>query len=300
MKTEPLPATETINKRSANLDTLSTVDMLQLINAEDQLVATAVHTQIAAIAQAVDGISARMGAGGRLFYIGAGTSGRLGVLDASEMPPTFSVPHGSVIGIIAGGERALRFPIEGAEDDAAAGAADLQAHDFGNRDAVVGIAASGRTPYVIGALTHARALGGLTISLACSYPAPVHAAADINIAPLPGPEVIGGSTRMKSGSAQKLVLNMISTGVMVRLGKTYGNLMVDLMATNVKLADRARRIVAEATQASSAEAAALLQEADGEVKTAIVMRLCNISSAAARQRLTGAGGIVRAALKDNP
>jgi N-acetylmuramic acid 6-phosphate etherase len=294
--TPPLPATERSNPDASRIDAMSTLDMLTLINREDQRVALAVQRELPNIALAVDAVYARLSTGGRLFYTGAGTSGRLGVLDASEMPPTFSVPHGVVIGIIAGGERAVRYPIEGAEDDVAAGANDLQAHGFAATDALVGIAASGRTPYVIGALRYARGLGAVTISLACSMPAAVHDAAEINIAPLPGPEVISGSTRMKSGTAQKLVLNMLSTGVMVRLGKTYGNLMVDLMSTNKKLEDRARRIVAEAAGATPGQAAELLAQAGGEVKTAILMHRLNIGAAEARERLARAGGVMRAAL----
>ncbi|MBI5650762.1 MAG: N-acetylmuramic acid 6-phosphate etherase [Chloroflexi bacterium] len=288
--------TEAHNPATAEIDTLSTLEMLRRINAEDQRVAHAVAVELPHIAQAVDAIAERMRAGGRLIYIGAGTSGRLGVLDASEMPPTFSTRPDQVIAIIAGGNAAITRSIEGAEDDAEQGKLDLANLNVSARDSVVGLAASGRTPYVIGALIEAHARGALTISVACNRPAPIQDVAQINIAPLVGPEVIAGSTRMKSGTAQKLVLNKLSTGVMIRLGKTFGNLMVDVQATNVKLRDRARRIVATAARIAEDEAEQLLARADGEVKTAIVIALARVSADDARRRLRAAGGSVRGAL----
>jgi N-acetylmuramic acid 6-phosphate etherase len=270
--------------------------MLRRINAEDQRVAHAVAVELPQIAQVVDAITDRMRAGGRLIYVGAGTSGRLGVLDASEMPPTFSTHPDQVIAIIAGGDHAIRHSVEGAEDDAEQGKRDLARVNVNECDAVVGLAASGRTPYVISALIEANARGALTISVACNRPAPIQDVAQINIAPLVGPEVIAGSTRLKSGTAQKLVLNKISTGVMIRLGKTFGNLMVDVQATNIKLRDRARRIVATAARIAEDEAEQLLARADGEVKTAIVIALARVSADDARRRLRDAGGSVRGAL----
>lgn len=270
--------------------------MVRLMNEEDARPALAVRAELPRIAAAIDGIAARMRAGGRLIYVGAGTSGRLGVLDAAECPPTFSTPPGLVVGLIAGGERALTHAVEGAEDDAAAGKADLLALDPGPLDSVVGIAASGGTPYVVAALAAARGLGAFTVSLACNRPSPLEAVADCAIAALVGPEIITGSTRLKAGTAQKLVLNMISTGVMIRLGKTYGNLMVDVQATNAKLRGRARRIVTLATGLAPAAAAELLAACDGEVKTAIVAQLGQVDPDEARRRLAGAGGMVRQAL----
>jgi len=234
-----------------------------------------------------------------LIYLGAGTSGRLGVLDASECPPTFGTPAEWVVGVIAGGAAALTQAIEGAEDDAAAGARAISDLAVTAADSVVGIAASGRTPYVLGGLTAARACGALTISLACNRPTPMEALCDINIAPLVGPEVITGSTRLKAGTAQKLVLNMLSTGVMIRLGKTFSNLMVDVQPTNAKLRDRAHRIVAQACEGHAIPAAAIaatLEACNGEVKTAIVALLAAIPPAEARQRLAHTGGRVRQAL----
>ena len=258
--------------------------------------AQAVAAAIPEIAQAVDAIVAHMRRGGRLIYVGAGTSGRLGVVDASEMPPTFSVPHGLVVGLIAGGHEAMFASLEGAEDEPERGAADVQSLAVGPDDSVLGIAASGRTPYVVGALVEANARGARTISLACTgKPAPVHEVASINIALLTGPEVLTGSTRLKAGTATKLALNMISTSVMIQLGKTFGNLMVDVQPSNVKLKDRAWRIIEAATGLSANEAQRLLDES-GEVKTAIVCGLKDVSVEDARERLRQAGGRVREAL----
>jgi N-acetylmuramic acid 6-phosphate etherase len=230
------------------------------------------------------------------MYIGAGTSGRLGVLDASEIPPTFGMPPGRVIGLIAGGARAITESIEGAEDDANAGVQEIVRANVTNIDAVVGIAASGTTPYVIGGMTEAKRRGAFIAGIACNRPSPMQDIADVMIAPLVGPEVITGSTRLKAGTAQKLVLNMLSTGVMIRLGKTFGNLMVDVQTTNIKLRDRARRIVETACDLSPEKASALLTQCDGEVKTAIVVALGQISVQAARHRLRAAKGLVREAL----
>ncbi len=289
--------TESVNPNTIDIDTLPTRDLVQRINDEDKQVAWAIEAELPQIAAAIDAIAERMRRGGRLIYAGAGTSGRLGVLDASEMPPTYSVPRGRVIGLIAGGLSALTNSIEGAEDDPAQGAADLRALQPTGDDTLVGLAASGSTPYVLGALAEARTSGMLTISIACNRPASIHDAVDIAIAPLVGPEVISGSTRMKAGSAQKMVLNMISTSVMIRLGKTYGNLMVDVQASNAKLKVRARRIVAQATGLDLAAAAALLDRCDGEVKTAIVAAQAQIGPSEARNRLAQAGGVVRRALR---
>jgi N-acetylmuramic acid 6-phosphate etherase len=290
--------TEAPNPRTAHLDRLSTLEMLTVINQEDATVAAAVAAELPNIAGAVDAIAARFALGGRLFYMGAGTSGRLGVLDASECPPTFSVPPTLVQGLIAGGDAALRRSSEHSEDSAEEGARDLTRSDFGKQDTLVGIAASGRTPYVLGALAHARSLGALTIGLSCVPQSPVAQACDIAITPATGPEVLTGSTRLKAGTATKLVLNMISTGVMVRTGATYGNLMVNVQPTNAKLVDRAQRIIAAATGCDAATAARLLTEA-GSVKTAIVMQKLSLSRASAEGRLSAARGILTVALHTN-
>ena len=271
------------------------------MNAEDQRVADAVAEQAPAIARAIDLITEQMRAGGRLIYVGAGTSGRLGALDAAEAPPTFGVSPGLVVALQAGGQQALTVAVEGAEDDAGAGARDLAALGVDARDSVVGIAASGRTPYVLGALAEARQRGARVIGLTCALPSPFEAQTDVMIAPIVGPEVITGSTRLKAGTAQKMVLNMLSTGVMIRLGKTFGNLMVDVQPTNTKLHARARRIVEQACASagkpiSADEAAEALAASGGEVKTAIVALLLGVDAEQARQRLAEAGGSVRVAL----
>lgn len=287
--------TEARNPASEEIDRLSTLDMLRIINQEDARVAAAVAAELPHIAEAVDAIAGRFAGDGRLFYIGAGTSGRLGVLDASECPPTFSVPATLFQGIIAGGDGALRNSSEGSEDSPEQGAADLAARGFAAQDALIGIAASGRTPYVLGALAHARKLGALTISLTCVPGSEMAALADIAIAPVTGPEVLTGSTRLKAGTATKLVLNMISTGVMIRAGAVYGNLMVNVQTSNAKLVDRARRIIASATGMDEAAAARLLAEG-GTVKTAIVMEKLSLGRVDAEARLREAGGSLRAAL----
>jgi len=291
-----LTLTEERNALTTDIDTLPTLDMLTLINAEDQKVALAVRDELSNIAAAVDAIAIRMQRGGRLIYIGAGTSGRLGVLDASECPPTFGTSPELVVGLIAGGDVALTDAVEGAEDDQMGGAREIAELNVGENDCVVSIAASGRTPYAIGGLEEAKKRGALTVSIACNRPSPLEELAAIGIAPIVGPEVVSGSTRLKAGTAQKMVLNMISTGVMIRLGKTYSNLMVDVQPTNVKLRQRARRIVADATGVSLEQATKILQESDSEVKTAIVAVLADIPPEVARQRLHEIGGFVRKAI----
>jgi N-acetylmuramic acid 6-phosphate etherase len=298
--------TETRNPATTDIDTVSTLEMVRLMNAEDARVAKVVAAELPQVAEAIDRIAARMRKEchpersrrrGRLIYIGAGTSGRLGILDAVECPPTFGTSPDRVVGLIAGGERAITKAVEGAEDDPSAGARDIAALHVSALDSVVGIAASGATPYVLGGLKEARRRGALTVSLACNRPAPIQEIAEVNIAPIVGPEVITGSTRLKAGTAQKMVLNMLSTGVMVRLGKTYGNLMVDVQATNAKLQERARRIVMQACGVSETEACAALDACGGEVKTAIVMLLGEVVDVAeARARLDAAQGVVRRAL----
>ncbi len=291
--------TEARNPRSEHIDRLPTLDMLTLINDEDATVAAAVRAELPSIARAVDEVAARFQHGGRLFYIGAGTSGRLGVLDASECPPTFSVPRTLVQGLIAGGDSALRTSSERSEDSPEQGAADLAAAGFTKNDAIVGIAASGRTPYVLGALAHAKHLGALTIALTCVPNSAMSQVVDIAITPATGPEVLTGSTRMKAGTATKLVLNMLSTGVMIRTGAVYGNLMVNVQPSNAKLVDRAHRIIADATGCDAATAARLLTEA-GSVKTAIAMHQLHLDRAAAEARLAAAHGSLAAALANNP
>lgn len=285
--------TEQQNPNTRQIDQLDTLAMLAAINAEDRIVAEAVAQALPAIAQAVDAIAERLRAGGRLFYAGAGTSGRLGILDASECPPTYGTPPEMVQGIIAGGEGAMFDAVENVEDDEQAGAADLVERGMNERDAVVGIAASGRTPYVLGALRYARSSGAITVGISNNAPAPVLDAAEIAIAVVTGPEAITGSTRMKAGTAQKLVLNMISTGAMIKLGKVYGNLMVDVQVKNDKLLQRARRIVALVGNVDDAQAAALLIKAHNDVKTAIVMARRSVDDTEARALLAQADGFLR-------
>ena len=287
--------TEAQNPASLHIDDLTTDDMLRVINAADQQVAMAVERELPHIARAVDAVADRLQGGGRLFYLGAGTSGRLGVLDASECPPTFNTPAELVQGLIAGGDRALRRSVERAEDDPNGGKQDLERNGLRKGDAVVGIAASGRTPYVLGGLAYARTIGALTIGLSCTTTSEIAQAADLAITPTPGPEIITGSTRMRAGTATKLVLNMLSTGVMIKLGYVYGNLMVNVQPTNEKLTDRARRIIASLADVSYDEASQLLREA-GSVRTAIVMHCQNLSRPEAEIRLAAANGQLRAAL----
>jgi N-acetylmuramic acid 6-phosphate etherase len=288
--------TEARNAATERLDELSTLEMLTVMNAEDAKVAAAVQAELPAIAIAVDAIAERFARGGRLFYIGAGTSGRLGVLDASECPPTFSVDAGLVQGLIAGGDRALRLSSEHSEDSPEEGARDLAAAGFSAPDTLVGIAASGRTPYVLGAIAYARSLGALTIGLSCAPGSALEQAAELAITPGTGPEVLTGSTRLKAGTATKLVLNMLSTGVMVRSGATFGNLMVNVRPTNAKLVDRAERIIMAATGCDRAVAAKLLAEGES-VKTAIVMSRLSLGREAAEARLAQANGVLSAALR---
>jgi N-acetylmuramic acid 6-phosphate etherase len=289
---------ETRNPETMDLDNLSTLEMVTKFNQQDATVAEAVRLTLPDVAKAVDAAAASLSAGGRLIYLGAGTSGRLGVLDASECPPTFGVPHGLVVGLIAGGPGALLKAVEGAEDNAQLGVSDLQALELKPQDMVVGIAASGRTPYVIGALRYARQLGCHTAAVSCNPASPIAHEAEIAISPVVGPEALTGSTRLKSGTAQKLVLNMISTGAMVRIGKVYQNLMVDMQATNIKLVDRACRMVCQATGCSAEEAETALKQTQYEVKTAILMVLSGIAADQAKSLLIRHKGFLRAALQD--
>jgi N-acetylmuramic acid 6-phosphate etherase len=290
--------TEQPNPASAAIDTVSTEAALRIINREDAKVAEAVERVIPAIARAVDAIADAMARGGRLFYIGAGTSGRLGVLDAAEIPPTFGAPPELITGIIAGGEAALSRATETSEDDPATGARDLTKSGFTARDVLVGLAASGRTPYVLGAIAEARRLSALTVGVSCTSDSELAGAAAIAITPLVGPEVIAGSTRLKSGTAQKLVLNMLSTAVCIRLGYVYGNLMVNVQPKNSKLADRARRIIAAAAEVSPERAAELLEASGGRVAVAIVMSRRGCARNEAERLLAEAGGRVSAALAE--
>ncbi len=291
--------TESTNPASNDLDRITTRDLVDLINAEDAQVAAAVALEADTIAAAIDTIAERLMQSGRLIYVGAGTSGRLGVLDASECPPTFNTDPQQVIGLIAGGPRALQQAVEGAEDSQAAAVADLEGIGLSRRDVVVGIATSGGTPYVLSALDQARSLGAAAIGLTCNRGAPIADHADLTIAVVVGPEVLTGSTRMKAGTATKMVLNMLTTGAMVRLGKTYGNLMVDLQASNEKLVGRATGLVCRLTGLSEPEAKALLERSDGELKTAIVSHKLNIDRDAARERLAAADGKLRAAIEEH-
>jgi N-acetylmuramic acid 6-phosphate etherase len=293
--------TEQRNPRTANIDLASAVEIVDLIHAEDSSVAAAVHSQRSEIARAIEAAETTFRRGGRLFYVGAGTSGRLGVLDASEMPPTYGTDPEMVQGIIAGGHAALTRSQEGAEDRLESAVEDLEKHGVRKGDFVIGIAASGTTPYVRRALAHARAHGAATALVACSPPpdeARQHA--DIVIVAVTGPEVVTGSTRMKAGTATKLILNTITTGAMIRIGKTFGNLMVDLRATNDKLVDRSRRIVMEIGGLDRNAATRVLEEAGGSVKTAIVMSLLGLSRSEAESRLTEHGGVIRRVVKREP
>lgn len=288
---------ETRNARTMALDGVSTREMVSLLNQEDAQVAPAVAAVLDEVANAVDAAAMALQAGGRIIYMGAGTSGRLGVLDASECPPTFGVPHGLVVGLIAGGPGALLKAVEGAEDSMQLGEDDLKALNLRAADLVVGIAASGRTPYVIGGLRYAKATGCTTVAISCNPASPIASEADIAISPVVGPEALTGSTRLKSGTAQKMVLNMISTGAMVKFGKVYQNLMVDMKATNIKLVDRACRMLMEATGVERAQAEAVLQQTEYEVKPAILMVLTGLDAASARARLDQHRGFLRAALE---
>jgi N-acetylmuramic acid 6-phosphate etherase len=290
--------TEGVRADLADLDLRSTEEIVRLLAAEQQTVATAVGAPAvtAAVAAAVDAIVARLAVGGRLVYVGAGTAGRLGVLDAAECGPTFGVPPEQVVAIVAGGATALAVAQEAAEDDAGAGAADVARTNVSAADAVVLLSASGATPYVLGAARAARAAGALTIGVVCAHDSALGRLVDHQIAAVVGPEVLAGSTRMKAGTAQKLILNTISTVTMIRLGKTYGNLMVDVVASNEKLRGRTRRAVALATGASDEAAGDALARADGNAKIAIVALLAGVDAAAARERLEAARGSIRLAV----
>ncbi len=291
--------TESRNPASAEIDTLSTIEMLQVINEEDQKVALAVKAVLPQIAKAVDAITQAFTNGGRLVYMGAGTSGRLGILDASECPPTYGTHPDMVIGLIAGGHQAILKAVENAEDDVKMGQDDLKALHLTKHDVVVGIAASGRTPYVLGGLEYAKSIGATTASIACNPECAMAKAADIAILPIVGAEVVTGSSRMKAGTAQKLVLNMLTTGAMIRSGKVFGNLMVDVEATNAKLIQRQTNIVVEATGASKEEAERALNACDRHCKTAILMILADLDAEQAKLRLAAHNGFIRAALNNN-
>ncbi|MEM1274375.1 MAG: N-acetylmuramic acid 6-phosphate etherase [Pseudomonadota bacterium] len=288
---------ETRNPRTIDIDRLSTRELVTRINSEDKLVALAVERELPQVAKAVDLIEQAFRAGGRLIYIGAGTSGRLGVLDASECPPTFSVPQSMVLGVIAGGEQALRNAVEGAEDSRDQGARDLEAANLARADIVVGIAVSGRTPYVVGALEYAKQIGARTVSLSCNPHSELSKFADVDIAPVVGPEVLTGSTRLKSGTAQKLVLNTLSTSAMIRIGKSYENLMVDLSISNHKLKTRAVAILCEITGLEPDDAENLLAESGNDVKRAILMNFTGLNRNDAQTCLDASGGILRKAIE---
>ena len=292
--------TEARNPASTESDSLSAIEIVRLINAQDATVATAVAAEATSIAAAIDAIADRLRAGGRLVYMGAGTSGRLGVLDASECPPTFSTPPEMVVGLIAGGRQALTRAVEGAEDHPEQGQRDLAEIGLSEKDAVVGIATSGRTPYVIGGLQYAKQCGAMTIGFSCNKDCSLRPHCQILISPIVGAEVISGSTRMKAGTATKMVLNMLTTGAMVRLGKTYGNLMVDLNATNEKLTIRSSRIVCEVAGVDPEQADELLKRCDGNVKTAIVSAMCGVAPDEAVRILGHAKGHLRTAISGDP
>lgn len=289
--------TEGRNPASQNIDELSTEAMLRVINDEDKKVALAVEAIMPQIAAAVDAICAAFQAGGRLIYCGAGTSGRLGILDASECPPTFGTPREQVIGLIAGGHTAILQAVENAEDNREQGAQDLKDIRFSRHDVLVGIAASGRTPYVLGALAYANELGATTVSLTCNPGSAMSQVAAIALTPVVGPEVVTGSSRMKAGTAQKLVLNMLTTGSMIRCGKVYGNLMVDVEATNQKLVQRQVNIVMQATDCGEATASAALTACGGHCKTAILMVLADLAADEAKALLSQHQGFIRQALQ---
>ena len=298
MDGRPEPVTEVASEAHGDLDLRSTHELVELLNEEDATVPEAVRAAASSLAAAIDGIVERLERGGRLIYVGAGSSGRLALVDAAELGPTFGVPPGQVLALIAGGSDAAAVAQEAAEDDEGAGGADLKAVDVGADDAVVALSASGRTPYVLGAVGAANAAGALTVGVVCARDSDLGRLVDHEVAAVVGPEVIAGSTRMKAGTAQKLILNTISTVSMVRLGKTYGNLMVDLVASNAKLRARARRTVALATDASDEQVEAALEAAGGDTKVAIVSLLSGLDAADARSRLQEAGGVIRRSLDE--
>ncbi|MFD8033151.1 N-acetylmuramic acid 6-phosphate etherase [Streptomyces sp. NPDC059717] len=289
--------TEAFRSELAEIDQLPTLEIAKIMNGEDATVPGAVAARLPQIAAAIDDIAERMAGGGRLVYAGAGTAGRLGILDASECPPTFNTDPSQVVGLIAGGPGAMVTSVEGAEDSRELAARDLDALALTDRDTVVGISASGRTPYAVGAVEHARARGALTVGISCNADSPLAAAADHGIEIVVGPELLTGSTRLKAGTAQKLVLNMISTITMIRLGKTYGNLMVDVRASNAKLRARSHRIVALATGAADEEIERALATTDGEVKNAILTILGGVDGPSAARLLAESGGYLRRALE---
>jgi len=289
--------TEQNNPESVSIDQMDPIQIAMLMNREDLKVVAAVERVLPDIARAIELVTERVQAGGRLIYIGAGTSGRLGVLDASECPPTFNTPPALVVGLIAGGPRALTNAIEGAEDNRQAGEEDLRGVEVDAKDVVCGIATSGRTPYVLGGLAYAQSLGAATLGVTCNEVSELSEVSDVLIAPVVGPEILSGSTRLKAGTATKMVLNMISTGTMIRIGKTYGNWMVDLRATNVKLKDRSIRIVSGITGLDRERAESLLARCDGEVKTAIVSQALGVEKIEAQRRLKVAGGRLRTAIQ---
>jgi len=289
--TDQLPVTERASTSAPALDDLPTLALLRRMNGEDASVAAAVERTLAAVARAVDGVAALIGAGGRLVLVGAGTSGRLAVIEAAEVMPTFGVAGGVVVAVMAGGPDAMSRSIEGAEDDAAGGRAEMERLDIGARDAVVGISASGRTPFVLGAVDESRARGALTVGLCCDDPTPLSEAVAIAIHPLVGPEIIAGSTRLKAGTAQKLVLNMLTTAAMVRLGRVHGNLMVDVQPTNAKLRRRALRIVEDVTGRSGPPVEAALRAAGWSARVAIVMLARSVDEADARRLLASGASL---------
>ena len=288
--------TETRNPNTVNIDRQSSLGIVELINQEDHKVAAAIQEILPDIAKAVDSIVSALQSGGRLFYLGAGTSGRIGILDASECPPTYGTDPGLVLGLIAGGEPAILRAVEGAEDSCTMAANDLQAKQLNSSDILIGIAASGRTPYVIGGLEYAKSIGCQTVSLTCTPDSQMSNIAHLSLTVLTGPEVITGSTRMKAGTAQKMVLNMLTTATMIRLGKVYSNLMVDVQATNLKLKERSRFIVTLATGVTSDQADMALAKAKGSVKLAIVMLLADLTADKASQLLEQANGFTSEAL----
>lgn len=288
--------TESRNPASADIDSLPTLDMLRVINREDQTVAPAVEKTLPQVALVVDAVAQAFRLGGRLIYMGAGTSGRLGILDASECPPTFGTPAEQVVGLIAGGHKAILKAVENAEDNRELAVSDLKALNFSKNDVLVGIAASGRTPYVLGGMEYALSLGATVAAVSCNPDSEMSRLAGIAITPVVGPEVITGSSRMKAGTAQKLILNMITTGAMIRSGKVYGNLMADVEATNAKLVERQKRIVMAATECDKATAEQALTACDGHCKTAIVMILAQLSAGDAKALLAQHQGFIRDAL----
>lgn len=289
-------ATEQRNPNTLQIDRVSTLEMVKLINEEDKKVALAIEKVLPDIAKAIDWTAKQFKQGGRLIYIGAGTSGRLGILDASECPPTYGTEPGLVIGLIAGGDAAIRKAVEGAEDSREQCVIDLKAIDLNAKDVLVGLAASGRTPYVLGGLAYAKQVGAQTIAIACTEHSDIGSIADIAIEPLPGPEVVTGSTRMKAGTAQKLILNMLTTGAMIKIGKVYSNLMVDVQASNQKLIERAKRIICEATGVSRSQAEILLKETNNNVKLAILVAQTKLNQEQAMQRLQDAEGHLQSAI----